>query len=82
MSGGWRTLSTQYDIETGEDQLDLWPRELGHSFSQGSSVDREYLRYIRDGIFGKTRNARREQHVAGCVGPSQVAVSGTQITWQ
>jgi len=44
----------------------------GHSFSQGSSVDREYLRYIRDGIF-EDRNREREQHVAGCVGPSQVA---------
>ena len=57
--------AAEYDIDPGEHQLELAPRQLPDALGEIRLVEHDNLRNVGDGLLGETRRARSKGHISG-----------------
>src|SRR5215472_3851453 len=72
MSASLGILSPEQDVDAGEHQLQVAPRQLADALGELPSIDGDDEGNIRDGVLWKVRRLGRQEHIAGCVGPLEV----------
>ena len=66
-------LPAEDDVNGRENEVELRAGQFPHPLREDASVDGHELRGVRNGVLGKPGSARREQHTARRLGPTEIA---------
>ena len=67
--------AAEYDIDPGEHQLELAPRQLSDAFGEIRLVEGDKLRKVGDRFLWETHRARSKGHISGSGRPPWIARS-------
>jgi hypothetical protein len=67
---------SENDINAGENRRKARPRNLTNALLKDLPVERDYLRYVCNGWLGEAGVARRQENIAGGLGPLDLRSEG------
>ena len=67
------SLSTENDVEAGEQQVNLRPRDPACTKIEQRAIEGDDLGHVRDRVSRQTRHSGRQQYVARRIRPPQIA---------